>query len=77
MEVVGRVLYKLQDVQMGATLVSLKHGDALTHCPAEDDSELQVLQRRNGDPPNALDQGQGDDGHEGIGQDSQRLHPRD
>ena len=34
MEVVGRVLFKLQDVQTGAILVSLKHGDALTHCPA-------------------------------------------
>ena len=53
MEVVGWVLYKLQDVQSGATLVSLKHGDALTHCPAENDSELWVLQKRHGDLPDA------------------------
>ncbi len=77
MDVVGRVLFKLQDVQTGATLASLKHGDALTHCPTEADSELRVLQERHGDPPNAQDQGQGGGGGQDIGRDSQRPDIRD
>ncbi len=77
MDVVGRVLFKLQDVQTGATLASLKHGDALTHCPSEADSDLRVLQERHGDPPNAQGQGQGGDGGQGNGRDSQRPDSRD
>ncbi len=77
MDVVGRVLFKLQDVQTGATLASLKHGDALTHCPSEVDSDLRVLQERHGDPPNAQGQGQGGDGGREIGRDFQRPDPGD
>ena len=76
MDVVGRVLFKLQDVQTGATLASLKHGDALTHCPSEVDSDLRVLQERHGDPPNAQGQGQGGDGGRENGRDFQRPDPR-
>ena len=76
MEAVGRVLFKSQDVQTGAILASLKHGDALTHCPSEDDSDLRVLQERHGDPPDAQGQGQGGDGGEDVGQQAQRPDPR-
>ncbi len=76
MEVVGWVLFKLQDVQTGAILASLKHGDALTHCPSEDDSDLRVLQECHGDPPDAQGQGQGGDGGEDVGRPTQRPDPR-
>ena len=77
MDVVGRVLFRLQDARTGAALASLKHGDALTHCPTEDSSAIRVLQGRHGDPPTAQGQGQGGDGGQGDGRVPQRPDPRD
>ncbi len=48
---VGNLLFKLQDVQTGALLASLKHGDALTFQPDEEESTLRRLQRDQPDIP--------------------------
>ncbi len=48
---VGNLLFKLQDVQTGALLASLKHGDALTFQPDEEESTLRRLQRDHPDIP--------------------------
>ncbi len=73
---VGSVLFKLQDVDTGVALSSLKHGDSLTHCPDEDVSCVRMLQRQHGEPRDLGNQGQGRNGDRG-GQGAQRPDQRD
>ncbi len=73
---VGSVLFKLQDVETGVALSSLKHGDSLTHCPDEDVSRLRVLQRRHGEPLDLGNQERGRNGDRGE-REAQRPDQRD
>ncbi len=72
---VGSVLFKLQDVNTGVALSSLKHGDSLTHCPSDGASRLRVLHGRHGEP---RDLGNRDQGRTGDieGQGVQRPDAR-
>ena len=60
------MLFKLQDVDTGVALSSLKHGDSLTHCPDEQVSRLRMLQ--HGEPLELGNQGQGGSGDH-VGQE--------
>ena len=56
MDKIGDVLFKLQDVQSGAILASLKHGDVFTYQPDERSSTLCQLQGDHDDVPGQIQQ---------------------